>query len=644
MAEKIIITKDITTVQTLPLTQNALGVVGGELAQGTINPNGVIEKGNNNAVSGGEVYKTTELINNVVGIDFVNENPYFLDGVNNWEKNDNSFTFIPNNGMAYYYTEDSTNTGIMQTISLKSGVKYIVEVELSRLNSNIISGSVGLYPLFSSVFNIDSDGWQKITHEFTVSADNDYLFLFAVWTPYSEFNIKSIIIREKTSDSIIDVSEKSFNYLNDYENYKWFPKKSFNKTILQDYLSNFISKYNQQKQDVTIVQIGDSISTDLNWTEKRTDANVRPPFCTEYNVNSYLEEKLRWNGQEYKRFDNVGVFTENLGGGTSTIKNTDTYWGAVGDAYYLPTTKVIDNGLNASISFKIPSGINRLNLILHTDCQWTESSQIFIGQGYGFVEVFDGNNWVEANGFITYQKEPDTLSSLGFYKDNAQKRLKFRSVNGLTEKNIEFRNIGEGRLAYWGIEYTPNDYFFTYICASKGSHSISMLKRYQSWMVDSFNPDLILWQLPILNESLGQSSRGFGSDEYSDVFLNYYSELSSNYLVLPYIAWAAEYSNFIDLNGNFLTSRTLSGEFVSCQADVNNLQYNFENINVPCINAFNLFTQIGIEKANFEKGNLYTNALNESGKNGNTFTTDGIHLNKLGEDVLYNILHDNFNF
>lgn len=64
MANKIVITKDITTVQNLPISGNALGVVDGELAQGEVNfqVNGIVEQGNTNAVSGGEVYEAINTI------------------------------------------------------------------------------------------------------------------------------------------------------------------------------------------------------------------------------------------------------------------------------------------------------------------------------------------------------------------------------------------------------------------------------------------------------------------------------------------------------------------------------------------------------------------------------------------------------
>ena len=428
---------------------------------------------------------------------------------------------------------------------------------------------------------------------------------------------------------------------------KWFPNKSNIVSPLKSTLKPFIQKYYARTSDVTIVQIGDSISTDLNWTDKRPDANERPPFCTEYNVNSYLEEKLRWKEQKYRRFDYSGVFTETLGGGTSSVKETDDKWGAVGGAFYYPITKVIDGGTNAGISFGFPANNKRLSLILHSDQLFATETKVTISSGNGKVEVWNGSSWVEANNYTTSFQEtsnPIVGEIEQFYMDNAQKRLKFRSLSDLSAKTITVQNVGAGRFGYWGIEYSPNDYMFTYICASKGSHSIARLQQYETWMVDEFNPDLVVWQMPILNEGLGVDDRGWASEFFGIKFKNKFETLNGKgYLVLPYILWAATYSEFVDTNGNFL-SGIANGKIVSPFADVANIMSVFSSNDYPVINLFNLITEAAINKAKEENGNIYSSALIGSGKNGNTFTIDGIHMNKLGNEVVFNMLEPYFNF
>lgn len=427
---------------------------------------------------------------------------------------------------------------------------------------------------------------------------------------------------------------------------KWFPIKTFSKSPYYSKLEPFFTKMRNRTQDVTVVQIGDSISTDLNWTDKRPDANERPPFCTEYNVNSYLEEKLRWKEQKYRRFDYAGVFTEILGGGVASTIEEDSNWYLTGGAYQYPITRVITGGTNAGVSFKMLAGIRRLSLIVHTDSQQAANSTVTISGGNGIVEVWNGTSWVEANGFVTSFKETALITGTSSVRDNPHTRLKFRSLTDLSEKTITVQNTGTGRFGYWGIETSPKEFMFTYICASKGSHNIEYLRRYESYTVDAFNPDLVLQQCCILNEQLGQQNRAKSPQDFANTFEIYYNSLvGKGYLVMPYILWAATYSYFIDTNGNFLAGfSTNSGKEFTCEDDTNYLSKMYETKNAPIVNLFPLITQVGLDKAEVETSNLYTSALAGTGKNGNSFTVDGIHMNKLGSQVVWNMLNSYFNF
>src|SRR6187551_2928929 len=68
-------------------------------------------------------------------------------------------------------------------------------------------------------------------------------------------------------------------------------------------IEKFINKYKAQQQDVTIVLLDGSISTDMGYASKRPDAAYRPPCCTEFNIPSFIEQKLRWPQQEFRRYD-----------------------------------------------------------------------------------------------------------------------------------------------------------------------------------------------------------------------------------------------------------------------------------------------------------------------------------------------------
>ena len=125
-------------------------------------------------------------------------------------------------------------------------------------------------------------------------------------------------------------------------------------------------------------------------------------------------------------------------------------------------------------------------------------------------------------------------------------------------------------------------------------------------MVDEFNPDLVLWQMPILNEGLGVAARGWDSSGFNVQFKNKFDSLNGKgYLVLPYILWAATYSEFVDTNGNFL-SGIANGKIVSPFADVANIMSVFSSNDYPVINLFNLITEAAINKAKEENGNIYS--------------------------------------
>lgn len=94
-----------------------------------------------------------------------------------------------------------------------------------------------------------------------------------------------------------------------------------------------------------------SMLTDMDYASERADQPYRPPMCTELNLPSYIEEKLRWKGQQYRRFDANGeqnqsnnpVFIES--GGMAVTRNNDAAWD-----WQLPTPVANYNGITRIIT------------------------------------------------------------------------------------------------------------------------------------------------------------------------------------------------------------------------------------------------------------------------------------------------------
>lgn len=433
-----------------------------------------------------------------------------------------------------------------------------------------------------------------------------------------------------------------------------YPTISFSDSPIESQLSIFVEKYLTRNSDVTIVQIGDSISTNLNFASPVSDQKNRPPLITEKNINYFLENKLRWKEQSYFRFDNEELFFNNAGGGTiEDISVDDTAWGATGNAYYLPLTRVMDGGTNAGISYLFPSGMRRCDLIIHTDRLWADTTEIEISGGDGRVEVFDyaSETWVEANNYTFSAKEPDTLVSLGFYRDQYQKRIKMRSLVDLGDKGITVKNIGAGRFGYWGIEMSPREFMFTYICASKGSHNIFMLRRYEEWMVDAFNPDLILQQTCIINE---QAQTGvnptypavISPEDFSQNFANYYDGLiAKGYTVFPYTLFAGLQAGIVHEDTGEWGVGTFENKALTIVDYTDALHNMYNEKKAPHVNFFNDFLKIAYSKTEIDGiDNIFTSAIEGSGVDGDTFTIDGIHFNDYGESLGWRLLEPFFNF
>lgn len=451
------------------------------------------------------------------------------------------------------------------------------------------------------------------------------------------------------SASLVGTVDKNL----DLQNRGLLPPKDYTQSKYIDSINGFVEKYRKRESDVTLVEIGDSISTDLGYTTPNPNASTSPPFMTEMNINTAIESKLRWKEQKYKRYDVSGTFTEILGGGTSTVINTDDAWSLVGSSHRFPLTKVITGGTNAGVSFVYPSGIKRLGFIHHTDFKFATQTQVTIAEGNGLVEVFDETDetWKEANGFIFTAKESSSLLPSGIYKDQDQKRLELRSLSNITAKNVSIKNIGTGRFGYWGIEYSPKEFMFKYIASSIGGTNIFQFRKFEEWRVDSFKPDLILQQCNIINEAAQAGGDTAYPPErtpqnFRNVYETYYDALiAKDYLVFPYILFVGLQGGIVNPSTGEWGVGTFAGKEVTIDDYIGQLSDLYQSKNAPYMNCFYQYLDIAYNLARQQgTNNIFASAIYGTGINGTSFTIDSVHLNNYGQEIAKRLLLPIFNF
>ena len=426
---------------------------------------------------------------------------------------------------------------------------------------------------------------------------------------------------------------------------------------LKDFAPNFYKKWLLKNNDVTLVLNGESISTTNYYAEAFSDAKNRPPLMTEKNYTAFIEEALRWEGQKYFRFDNVGIFTEV---GTATTKEYDKAWDwtrsvdselpAVNNR---PAITRILEGTNCSVSYVIPTTAKRCDFIFRTDYLNAPNAVITISEGNGKVQVFDGSSWVEANGYSYSAKEDGTLLPGSLYKSMFQKRLKMKKVN-INDTNIRvtITNNGSGRLTYWGYQTSVLDVMFDFILSARGGHSISRLENFESWDTDYFKPDLILWQVPIINEGLDVGNADFSpktmtktKEQYAINITDKYADYKSKPYtpdVVSFMLWFGMGNNGIDTNNNWVFANDPNGNKVSIPTYIYHTIGAMESLNQNIIDLFSIIKTYAFEDAKNKGTNVINAILKGSGIIGNTFTIDGGHYNTNGNAIVYKMLKSFF--
>jgi hypothetical protein len=449
---------------------------------------------------------------------------------------------------------------------------------------------------------------------------------------------------------------------------------------ITDKIPKFYKHWINRDKNLVVAMTGTSLTA--RSTEHSTDhidKASRPPLMHSNNFASLAWDKMKWDGQQYRRYDYAGFFTET---GTFVTQSNIPEWDD--GAYRHGLTRYADTAGN--VKFVVPIDAWQFNFIYRSDSVGSEAVNVSIAEGNGQMEVWNGTAWVEANGYIFSMKEtPITLSNItapeANSKDNGltrsfatyqvggnttyQKRLKMRCKSATIDSRTTVKNVtisaSTGRLLYWGVEWSPREHMITFVNASRGSHNVTIdsstaLYKFQDNEIWSFKPDLIFTENPIHNSGAGgKPSTTYFTEWWANLTNNFFfntqnpvsmrSRAVANGVTEPEwivfnstLAW-----NFgaIADDGSLIVAPNKDNKMITAMdAQMMAHQWIKENEpNVISINAIRYWVHAGQKVF----GDLKSATVG-SGKGGNTFTNEGSHWNDTGSKVMAKCILPIFDF
>ncbi|MDH5819491.1 hypothetical protein [Acinetobacter pseudolwoffii] len=445
--------------------------------------------------------------------------------------------------------------------------------------------------------------------------------------------------------------------------------------IHQDKLPKFRKAMLLKNEDVVVVNTGTSLTarTSEHCTD-HADAAFRPPMMHSNAFCSHIWDALKWDGQQYRRYDSA-YFSET---GTFATASNLAEWD---DGAYRAGLTRYSSSENAAVQFQIPVNAWQFNFIYRTDSLGC-NAKVAIAEGVGKVQVYDEatSSWVEAHNYEFSQLEATpvarsvnipnpvtgtltaaTIASKG--NTTYQKRLKMRCRSGdgafntlTTDKSVTIARVGGGaRFMYWGVEWSPRQYMITYINAARGSHNTNAasergLPRFQDNEIWSFKPTLILSELGIHNDGAGGAGPypvgqfaglTFNYVNNTDFELSMFSRAAHFNLEPEYCFFTASIAynfNGIEEDGSLkfgLQAASTKGDarmMTALDKTQEAIEY-LKSIDIPAIDATKRWCDAGF--AIF--GDLKSATLG-SGKDGSTFTNEGSHWNDTGSKIMAKVV------
>ncbi|MEO6961591.1 MAG: hypothetical protein ABIY90_06470 [Puia sp.] len=436
-----------------------------------------------------------------------------------------------------------------------------------------------------------------------------------------------------------------------------------------DKISRFVTKYRLKQQDVTIVLLDGSVSTDMGYASKRPDAAYRPPCFTEYNIPSFIEEKLRWKEQQFRRYDarldgkdSAAVFSESGGGITEQY---DSAWDwqnkpPVSNGYN-GLTRIL-SGSAPRVSYLFPGEARRCDFIYRTDYLSSAALQVSVKGKKGWVQVYDEqtSSWKEADGYIFSAREKDELIPGSFFpgktfgasalrKSIYQKRLKLRCLLPHEMIPISISSRDGGRLCYWGITYSPKEYMLQFINSARGGHDIAHLTFFEPWSVDYWKPDLILYSCNTINEGADASSSNTSNSptQFADRFESYIRRLLGKPYspdLFAYILFTAKAHGLVNEQDKTGTTFIKGYGEASVFDFIDCLNQRLQTLPIASSNVFYQFWNVAKEEARRRHSSVYSQLFGDGGPKGKGFVADFTHLNDRGALVGWEYLSRCFDF
>jgi hypothetical protein len=414
--------------------------------------------------------------------------------------------------------------------------------------------------------------------------------------------------------------------------------------------SDFKSIFFGQSNDCEIVLVGDSLTgrqesyTQLSANELKTS----PVWLGSKNWAYHFYQKFIVNKPDFHRFDSDDFFTE-----VGTFENDTAIFGQTAVGQWLGNIDVGEGNrsrytesVDATVAFDWNlANHEKCNFIHDLDFRATSNIDVSVSGGNGRIQVHNGATWLEANGYSFSQYIDDTVATQGSGNMPVvnKVRLKFRRVAISGTDTVTFdKGNNSDYFFYWGVEMWNGITTHIHNRGNPGAASNDLAKFSKD--LTYYNPDLILLQLPLVNDMSAFATAQTGLDGTQDLVwgdragnlnANSYANIYPNTSIIGIIPHVNGYywsgDQVVLDHGNTMDDVTgwgyaqRSKQLFEAHSDYGYIDVLGEMIKIGKLNGWTIAKSFGIS-SNFEKS---------------SFVIDTVHTNDYGAEIWAKILLSN---